>query len=94
MIDLKNKTALVTGGSRGIGRACVQFLSKAGAYVAFTYNKSEQFANELCNEFTDKNKVRSYKLDANNEDNINNNNNIPEFEVPEGKFDWDIIENR
>jgi 3-oxoacyl-[acyl-carrier protein] reductase len=72
MIELKNKTALITGGSRGIGRACVQFLSKAGADVAFTYNTNKQLANELCNEFTDKNKVSSYKVDANNEDDIKN----------------------
>ena len=70
MIDLKNKTALVTGGSRGIGRACVEYLSKAGADVAFTYNTNEQFANKLCDEYTGKNIVRSFKVNTNNEDNI------------------------
>ena len=72
MIELKNKTALITGGSRGIGRACVQFLSKAGADVAFTYNTNEQLANKLCDEYTYKNKVRSFKVNTNNEDNICN----------------------
>jgi len=85
MIDLKNKTALITGGSRGIGRACVQFLSKAGADVAFTYNTSEQLANELCNEFTDKNKVRSFKVNTNNEDDISNAINLVETNF--GKID-------
>ena len=70
MIDLKNKTALITGGSRGIGRACVRFLSKAGADVAFTYNSNKKLANKLCDEFTDKNKVRSYKVNTNNKDDI------------------------
>jgi len=70
MIDLKNKTALITGGSRGIGRACVRFLSKAGADVAFTYNSNKKLANKLCDEFTDKNKVRSFKVNTNNKSDI------------------------
>ena len=72
MIGLKNKTALVTGGSRGIGRACVQLLGKAGADVAFTYNTSEQLANELCDEFSGSNKVRSFKVNTGNEEDIYN----------------------
>ena len=85
MIDLKNKIALVTGGSRGIGRACVQFLSKTGADVVFTYNTSEQLANKLCNEFTDKNMVRSFKVNANNEDDVCNVINSVENDF--GKID-------
>lgn len=47
---LKNKTAIVTGGSRGIGRAIVLMLAKEGADVAFNYLNSEQAALELVRE--------------------------------------------
>ncbi len=47
----KDKVALVTGGSRGIGKAIVEALTKEGATVVFTYKSSkeaaEQFASEL-----------------------------------------------
>jgi len=85
MINLKNNTALVTGGSRGIGRACVQFLSKAGADVAFTYNTNEKLANKLCDEYTGENIVRSFKVNTNNEDYICNVINTVENDF--GKID-------
>lgn len=66
MINLNNKIALVTGGSRGIGKASVQFLSKAGADVAFTYNTNKQIANKLCVEFKDISRVKSYKVNTAN----------------------------
>jgi 3-oxoacyl-[acyl-carrier protein] reductase len=44
---LKDQVAIVTGGSRGIGRAVVQALCKEGAKVAFVYKGSEQAAKEL-----------------------------------------------
>lgn len=85
MINLKNNTSLVTGGSRGIGRACVQFLSKAGADVAFTYNTNEKLANKLCDEYTGENIVRSFKVNTNNEDYICNVINTVENDF--GKID-------
>jgi len=41
------KTVLITGGSRGIGRAMVELLCSEGYEVAFTYNKSSAEAKEL-----------------------------------------------
>ncbi len=40
--SLKEKTALFTGASRGIGRAIAERLAKDGATVALTYNAASQ----------------------------------------------------
>lgn len=43
---MNNKVSLITGGSRGIGRACVDVLARDGYDIAFTYNNNEQAAQE------------------------------------------------
>ena len=45
---LEGKRALVTGGSRGIGRATVLALAEAGADVVINYRSSSQMADETC----------------------------------------------
>jgi 3-oxoacyl-(acyl-carrier-protein) reductase len=47
MKDLQGKVCLVTGGSRGIGRAIVHAMAGAGANVAFTYQNSKESADAL-----------------------------------------------
>ena len=50
-IDLSNKVVLITGGSRGIGAACVKLFSKASAKIAFTYNQNKQAAERIIRQF-------------------------------------------
>ena len=49
---LDGKVAIVTGGSRGIGKAVVQALAEAGARVAFTYRSSASAAEAFRDELT------------------------------------------
>src|SRR5882762_2468070 len=47
MASLTNKTALITGASRGIGRATASALADAGAHVLVHYGRSAQDAESL-----------------------------------------------
>ncbi len=52
-IKLAGKVAIVTGGSRGIGRAVVLKLSEAGASVVVNYSRDQKSAEELVQHIID-----------------------------------------
>ncbi len=52
MSDLKGKVAIVTGGSRGIGRAIARVLALSGCSVVITYKSSSQQAQEVVDEIS------------------------------------------
>lgn len=47
LIDLRGKTAVVTGGSRGVGRAVAVLLARAGASVGIGFRTREEEAREV-----------------------------------------------
>lgn len=51
-MDLGSRTALVTGGGRGIGRGISLALAAAGAAVALTYRRDEEAAQETADQIT------------------------------------------
>lgn len=63
-MNLSNKTALVTGGSRGIGRAIAIEFSKYGVNVAISYINNKRKAQEVIDEI-EKNGVRGIAVKAN-----------------------------
>lgn len=68
MINLENKVVIITGGSRGIGRACVKYFALAGASVVFTYNKAKSEADNLIQELSDTNKkIKAYQCSLDND---------------------------
>jgi 3-oxoacyl-[acyl-carrier protein] reductase len=62
MISLQNKNVLVTGGSRGIGKACVELFLNAGANVAFTYQAAKNEADKVIADYGGSSKLKQYKL--------------------------------
>jgi 3-oxoacyl-[acyl-carrier protein] reductase len=65
MKDFDGRSGIVTGGTRGIGRAIVQELAARGAAVAFSYTKNEAAAESLVGEIASTGgRVLSFRADA------------------------------
>ncbi len=71
MIDLTGRVALITGGSRGIGRACAMRFAEAGADVIINYVSSKSAAVEVAEEIEARGR-RAYviKADVSEEDDV------------------------
>ena len=65
MKKLEGKVALVTGGSRGIGKAIVFALAEEGANVGVIYVKNKEQAEKVCETIRKKNGVKAIALKAN-----------------------------
>ncbi len=81
MTRFEGKIAIVTGGSRGIGKACVMDLVSRGAKVFFTFNKNESAADELA-KISGAEKIRCSQTDYSEIDSA-----INKIIASEGKID-------
>lgn len=62
---LEGKTAIITGGSRGIGKGIVEVFANHGANVAFTYSSSAEAANAIADEVSKMGvKAKAYQSNA------------------------------
>ncbi len=59
-----SKTLIISGATRGIGKAIAERFAKEGINIAFTYNSNEEIANNLAKEWGEKYgiKAKAYKL--------------------------------
>jgi 3-oxoacyl-[acyl-carrier protein] reductase len=71
MEDGHRKVALVTGGSRGIGRSVVAQLAREGFDVSFSYHARKEAADEVCQEAADSGaRVVCHQVDVRDQDSV------------------------
>ena len=65
---LEGKVALITGGTRGIGKGIVEVFAAQGAKIAFTYAGSVEKARELESTLGSSTQIKAYQSDASDYD--------------------------
>ncbi len=86
----QNKTAIITGGSRGIGKACAFALARDGYDVVITYNSKKEEAMQIVSELEEFGvKAQAFQL------NIGDNEQVNNFfkEEVKGKMDLHVLVN-
>jgi 3-oxoacyl-[acyl-carrier protein] reductase len=65
MAEFEGRAAIITGGSRGIGRAIVKELAARGAAVAFSYSRNQEMADQLVAKVTSAGgRARAFQADV------------------------------
>jgi len=73
LINLKDKVCLITGGTRGIGKAIVEYMAELEGRVAFTYSSSSAAAESLKTEIEDKGgEALHFRADASEQESAEN----------------------
>jgi 3-oxoacyl-[acyl-carrier protein] reductase len=67
MLKLEGKKILITGGSRGIGKACVDMFVQAGADVVFTYKSNAADAGKIISKYSPTTRLKAIKTDLGKE---------------------------
>lgn len=84
----KMKTAIVTGGTRGIGRAIVERLQREKYFVFFTYKNSDSIAREIESAYED-GSVKGVRLDINDHQDVQNF--VKEVQAKTSKIDLIVL---
>jgi len=59
MSKMKGKTVVITGATKGMGKAIAEKFASEGVNIAFTYNSNEEIANEIAKDLTSKYGVKA-----------------------------------
>jgi 3-oxoacyl-[acyl-carrier protein] reductase len=85
-LNLTGKTAFISGGAVGIGRACALALGKAGAFIGINYFSSKEAADSLMEEFALQN-IKGMLLPADLTDEEQANNAVDKLVAKTGRLD-------
>ena len=63
--EFQGKTLVISGGTRGIGKAIVYEFAKEGVNIAFTYNSNENLAKEIVEDLENKYQIKARAYEFN-----------------------------